>query len=161
MGGFWNILWSVNDSRLDKISHKLAWTSLIVILTIAQKTKLQDTRRFARSVPFLGLNRVGVWQKNKYYNFFCRISLIFALKCVLRLHECFLKKNLVHWDFGICFFLARKCLFIGAINMLISQKLFIGGISWLWMNIIIIVLPSNWDIYIWPWVTFGGQIKVK
>ena len=53
------------------------------------------------------------------------------------------------------FFWARKCLRIGAINMLISQKPFIWGISWLGMNIIIIVLPSIWDIFLyhdlWPW----------
>ena len=55
------------------------------------------------------------------------------------------------WHFQI-----KKCLFIAAINMLISQKPFIWGILWPEMNIIIIVLPSIWDIYIWH-----NQIKVK
>ena len=81
MGWFFNILWPVNDSWLDKISHKLAWTSLIVIRTIAQQTKLQDTRRFAGSIPFLGLNRVGVWQKNKYYNFLSDFAHLHVKMC--------------------------------------------------------------------------------
>ena len=71
--------------------------------------------RFTRSVPFLGLNRV--WKKNLNTTFFLSDFAHLRVKMCFKIPGMFSEKKKI----GPLRFWARKCLRIGAINMLISQ----------------------------------------